>query len=334
MTNTANTANASKKSAPLLPVYLICGEDELMRNEAITRLYARMSQIGDISFNSDRFSGESASGADIVAACNTMPFASPVRLVDVRDADKLKKADSEALVAYVSAPCETTVLALSAEKLAKNTRLYKAVASVGKTAVIDCSPKSRKDLPSIVKAMAKKEGVAFTERAANALIDRVGENTVRLDAEVKKIALAHVGTDSVTDAEVARAVVATAEIKPWVFLDHFAARDIRACLLDLRKLKGTSPFGLISMCSIRIRELICAKALEARGMQRSLARELGMQEWRVKHHLQWARGFTAEELRAALVRARDAEKAMKSGTDEHEAFLDFVLDVVPRTPRQ
>ncbi len=318
----------TKKNTKLLPVYLICGEDELMRNDTIARLYARLSQIGDISFNSDRFNGENALGTDIVAACNTMPFASDIRLVDVRNVEKLKKADSEALVTYLSAPCQTTVLALSAEKLAKNTRLYKAVSAIGKTAVIDCSPKSRRDLPAVVRAMAKQQGVSFTERAANALIDLVGENTVRLDAEVKKIALAHLGTEPVTDAEIARLVVATAEIKPWVFLDHFAARDLNACLVDLKKLKGTSPFGLISMCSTRIRELMCAKSLEARGMSRSLAHELGMQDWRVKNHLAWARLFTAEELRYALIRARDAEKAMKSGTDEHEAFLDFLLDVV------
>ena len=38
-----------------------------------------------------------AQGGDIVTACNTVPFASPVRLVEVRAADKLKKADAEQL---------------------------------------------------------------------------------------------------------------------------------------------------------------------------------------------------------------------------------------------
>ena len=44
----------------------------------------------------------------------------------VNDVDKLKKADSELLIAYLKEPCETTVLALEGQKVAKNTRLYKA----------------------------------------------------------------------------------------------------------------------------------------------------------------------------------------------------------------
>ena len=52
------------------------------------------------------------------------------RLVHVRNADKLKKTDSEAIISYLKSPCETTVLLLEAEKLAKNTRLYKAIAAI------------------------------------------------------------------------------------------------------------------------------------------------------------------------------------------------------------
>lgn len=70
-----------------------------------------------------------------------------MRLVEVRAADKLKKADAEQLVSYLGSPNGSTVLALVAEKLAKNTRLYKAVAAAGKTAVIDCAPLKRYELP-------------------------------------------------------------------------------------------------------------------------------------------------------------------------------------------
>ena len=55
-----------------------------------------------------------------------------------------------------------------------------------------------------------------------------------------------------------------------------------------------------------------------------------MPDWQCKNHARWARGFTAEELRRALVGARDTERAMKSGSDPDVAFLDWVLAVVPR----
>ena len=204
-------AAQKKTDAPLLPAYLVVGEDALKRDAVMKRLRARLSAMGDLSFNDDSFDGETAEGADIVGACDTVPFASPVRLVEVRAADKLKKADAERLVSYLGAPNGSTVLALVAEKLAKNTRLYKAVAAHGKTAVIDCSLPKRYELPKMVRSMAVGHGVTLTEGAARALVELVGEDTVRLDGELRKVALAHRGTDAVGEREIVAMVGRTGE---------------------------------------------------------------------------------------------------------------------------
>ena len=259
MTDTKHTG------AALLPVYLINGEDALKRDTVMKRLRERLSKMGDLSFNSDVFEGTEFTGDDVVNACNTIPFASDVRLVEVRGADDLKKADSEPIVAYLDAPCESTVLALVAEKLAKNTRLYKAVAKHGKTAVIDCAPPKARDLPKLVRSMAVGHGVTFSEGAAATLVSLVGEDTVHLDAEIKKIALAHTGTAAVGEQEVLQLVSRTAEAKPWDFANAFAARDTARCLLLLQRMRSVSPHALMPMCTARLRELICAKSMAARG---------------------------------------------------------------------
>ena len=320
----------AKGQAKLLPAYLTVGEDALKRETVTRRLRERISALGDLSFNFESFSGETATGTDIVNACNTLPFASPIRLVEVNDADKLRKADADMLASYVAAPCETTVLSLVASKLAKNTRLYQAVAALDKSAVIDCAPQKRRDLARTVRALGKEHGVTLTDRAAEKLIDLVGENTVRLDAELRKIALAQRGADSVSDADVARLVERTSDPKPWEFANAFAARDARACLAMLSAMKSVSPFQLIATCTTRIRELICAKALEARGEQGRLASELKQPDWRVRNLTGWARGFTDKELRRALSTSRDTERAMKSGSDPHEAFELWMLEVLAK----
>ena len=324
-------ATQKKQEAPLLPVYLIVGEDALKRDTVMKRLRARLSSMGDLSFNADEFDGETAQGGDIVTACNTVPFASPVRLVEVRAADKLKKADAEQLVSYLGSPNGSTVLALVAEKLAKNTRLYKAVAACGKTAVIDCAPLKRYELPRTVRSMAVTHGVTLTEGAAVKLVDLVGEDTVHLDSELKKIALAHRGTDAVNEHEIVAMVSRTAEVKPWEFVDAFSARDARKCLLYLGRMASVSPFSLLARCTTRLRELVCARAFIARGNPKAVAGALKLPDWKCRNHLGWARGFTDEELRSAIVAARDVERAMKSGSDPNDAFLDWVLSVTVRS---
>lgn len=320
-------ANNSEK---LLAAYLIVGEDALKRETVIARLRRRLDTLGDMAFNSEDFDGEVCTGADVVAACNTVPFASPVRLVYVRNVEKLKKADAEELVAYLAAPSDTTVLALEAEKLAKNTRLYKAVASVGPKAVIDCAPPKSWELPARVRSMAVSHHIVLTDGAAVALVDLVGEDTVHLNNELKKIALAHRGSDPVNEAEVRSLVTRTAEAKPWDFTAAFAERNLARCLALLGKMESASALSLLAQCSGRIRELMAAQSLQSRGEPHALARTLGVPDWRVKKHGAWARNFSSEELRSALRKARDAERAMKSGSDVDDVFCQWVVDTLRR----
>ncbi|MDO4183101.1 MAG: DNA polymerase III subunit delta [Coriobacteriia bacterium] len=321
----------AKQQAPLLAAYLVVGEDALKRQAVIKRLRTRLAQAGDLEFNHDVFDGETCAGADVVSACDTLPFMSDVRLVEVSAVEKLKKADSEALVAYLANPSETTVLVLLSEKLAKNTRLYKAVAAVGKQAVIDCAPKARRELPKLVRDMAVGHGVVFSDKAARTLLDLVGEDTVALDAEIRKVALAHSGKDPVSDKEVSALVAPTAEPKPWEFVDAVSARDLPRALALLGRMTSVTPYSLLPQCSRRMRELLCAKALAERGGgPADLAKALKMPDWRVRNHLTWARSFSRQELHRALRLARDAERAMKSGAVPQDAFMAWLLQVIPR----
>lgn len=318
---------ATAKNTPLLPVYLISGEDELKRETVLARLHARLEKMGDLSFNSETFSGATATGEEILTAANTLPFASSVRLVEVHDVDKLKKADSELVIEYLKQPCETTVLALVGQKVAKNTRLYKAVAAYGKTAIIDCAPFARRDMNKVVRSMAVGHGITFTEGAASALLDLVGTNTVALDGEIKKLSLSHRGTDPVNENEVLSMVSRTVEIKPWELVDAFSGRNAQRCLYLMNRMNSVSSFGLLSMCVNRIRELISVKALTARGQGALIAKTLKVPDWRVKNLRLWAKGYSTHELVEALRSARDTEQRMKSGTDKDEAFVMWLLNV-------
>lgn len=324
-------ATSSKQTA-LLPVYLISGEDELKRETVMKRLHARLSKMGDLSFNSEIFSGQTCTGEEIITAANTLPFASEVRLVEVHEVEKLKKVDTELLISYLKEPCGTTVLALEGQKVAKNTRLYKAVAAFGKNAIIDCAPFARKDLGNAVRSMAVGHGITLTQGAAATLIDLVGTNTVALDAELKKLALSHRGSDPVNESEVLSLVSRTVEIKPWEFVDAFASRNAKRCIYLMHRM-DVSPFALLAMCTTRIRELITVKALTERGQQAASAKVLKMPDWRLKNHRAWARGFSMAELVDALRSARDTEQRMKSGANQEDAFVFWFLNVCNRESR-
>ena len=318
----------------LLPVYLAVGEDQLKREAVVARIQKRIAAMGDIDFNAETFDGGDAPGDEIIAACSTLPFASDKRLVIVKNVEKLKKASQDDLVAYLGDPTPTTVLVLLAAKLAKNTRLYKAIAAFGKTSIIACDEKTARELPTQVRDMAVSKGVTLTSDAATALLGAVGSSTIRLNTELDKI-IAYIGSEQkqITIEDVNHVVATTAEIKPWALQDSFSKRDVflTATLIDRLYATGQSPHGLLALVLSRLRELISVVALLERGYtQATIASQMRWPDWKARNAVGWARSWSAKELREALSSAADVEQKMKSGYDADMTFQIWLLGVTAR----
>ncbi|WP_297034472.1 DNA polymerase III subunit delta [uncultured Enorma sp.] len=320
-------------SATLLPAYLLVGPDEVKRDAAIDRLVSRLEASGMATFNlDDRDMTKPQEPDEIIASLCTFPMGSDFRLVILRSCDHLVKAMSDALVSYLAAPSPDTVCLIVADALARNTRLYKAVAKIDAKAVIDCSAKKRWELPAYVQGMASRHGVSISSAAAEELVARAGESTRMLDTQLKKLA-AMTGSSSIELADVERYVVRTAEIKPWDFLDAVSARDVARALELYRLLPPKSEVRLLSLLLTRVRELIVAKALDERGQARELASTLGVKDWQVKNHVRWSRLFSMDELVDALRSAVETECALKGSRDSEIAFTTWFVSIAQRSSR-
>src|SRR5256886_13418452 len=111
----------------LKPVYLLYGSDKPKIARAVRRLRERM---GDDA--TEHLTARESSGADAVAACNSLGlFVGEGRLVIVDDAERWKAADVKDVVAYLGSPAPATVLALVAEEIKSDAALVKAVAKAG-----------------------------------------------------------------------------------------------------------------------------------------------------------------------------------------------------------
>lgn len=311
--------------ADLLPAYLIVGADELKRDAAVRRLRSHVpADMAD--FNLDELDGASLEEpGQLISSAQTMPFCADFRLVIVNGAGQLAKPVSEAVVSYLADPNPQCVLCLVAEKLAKNTRLYKAVAKVGPHSVIDCAPLKRWELPPYVVRLAQKRGLSMDNAAAQELVERVGESTVALDNQIATLAQFVGDAGRITLADVEANVAQIAEVSPWAFADAVCERNAPRAMEMLNLMKAPSLVFLHSVLVGRLRELICAKSLDARGAASGLARELGRQSWQVKNHVRWSRAFGEEELVELLGQAAVCERALKGSQDSEAAFARFVL---------
>lgn len=311
----------------LLPAYLIVGADELKRRRVLERLRSHVA-AGLEDFNIDEPSVTADTDpADVIASLNTLPMGPAPRLVVINPADKLPKPVSEAIIAYLGDPNPSCTLALVADSLAKSTRLFKAVSKQGDKAVIECASKKRWELPDYVAKLARAHGVTINQAAAQELVDRVGESTTMIDTQLSTLSALLGGSGHVSRDMVEANVARTAEVKPWTFLDCLAERNARKAMELYGLLSDSSALGLLSLMVTRVRELVCARALDERGEGREVASALGKQEWQVKNYVRWSRKFRAGELEGFLGRCAECERALKGAGDSNAAMVSLILAI-------
>jgi len=310
-------------------VYLVLSEQDFLVRQALDKLKKRVGEVADLDFNFETFDGENASGDSIVAACNTLPFASEHRLVIVRNVDRLSKDGAGALAAYATDPAPTCVLALAAAKLAKNTRLFKAVDKLGGV-VERKTPRGAEFIRGVV-GMSEDRGKHMSPDAAEAFVTATGEDLRRVSAELDKL-LAFVGERrEITRQDVESVVANTAKTKVWEFSEALADRDCRRAMLLSSGLiaDGESVFGLHAVAVRMIRDLIAARSMLDRGESSAfeLSRMLGRPDWQVKRLPRQARAFGGAELVDLLRAAAASEAEMKTSRESRLALERWIVKV-------
>lgn len=320
---------ASADLSDLKSVYLIYGTEELLLDRAVRRLRDRLAAVADLDFNLDAFEGGAVSADEVVNSANTMPFMSDRRLVIVRDVDKMDSAALETLAGYAKDPAPFTCLVLVATKIAKNSKLYKAVAATG--VVYEYAAPKRTEYAGEVAKLFREHGKRIPMRAAEALVEAVGRDLRRLDAEVGKV-VAYVGAaEEVTIEDVSAVASDSATTSIFELLDAIGGRDVAAALRLLRRIlaDGESPLGVQAMIVRHVRALVGARALSDRRMSPdSIAPELGMAPWQARNAVRQAANFTPAELAEALCGLAASEEEMKtSPTDAGLVIERWIVSV-------
>lgn len=306
----------AEKHSELKPVYLILSDQPLLVDEAIDRLKKRVGEGADLDFNMQVFDGDGIDAGEVVSACNTLPFASDLRLVIVRGVDKLGKEALDILVDYTADPSPTTVLAIAGAKLAKNTRLYKAVEKLG--GLLERKVEKR-NTPREVERLFSAKGKRIDTDAAELLVSSVGFDLRKLSVEVSK-AVAFVGDrDTVTKSDIEQVASTTAPTSVFELLDALANRQCARALRLFSDMMGDgeSEYGVHAMMLRQLRDLITARAMVDRGegSPAQIARVLGRPDWQVKNLPRQARAFSSAELVSLLQAAAKGEAEMKTSRD-------------------
>lgn len=296
---------------PLKPVYLLTGNDRPKIVRALRRLRAR---FGDESV--ELLTAESTTGDDAVAACNALGLfagGDGGRLVVVEGVERWKKADAEAVTAYLSDPVPGAVLALVAGEALRSDAIPKAVGKSGQVLAYD-APKPR-DLPGWVRAQFDARGATAEPDAARALVEIVGDDLTALATEADKIAT-WAGDRPVERSHVEALATPAREATAWAITDAWGERDLPALLAAAEaELERREPFGISTRLTAHVALVRGAKLLAAEGLPtREIAKRLKVHEFRVRKALGHADRYGQDELDAAVVRLAALDAAIKGAS--------------------
>jgi DNA polymerase III subunit delta len=295
----------------LRPVYLLTGSDRPKHVRALARLRER---FGPESV--EALSADTAGGAEAVAACNALGlFAADGggRLVVVNGVERWRKADIEAIAAYLREPVPGAVLALVAEETLRSSTLLELCEKHGQVLNFDVPRAS--NLHAWVSSEFKRSGGSADTDASRALVELVGDDVVALANEVEKI-VAWAAGESITRAHVEQLAAHGREAAAWALTDAWGARDLPRVLAACEHaLERREPFALAVGLASHVTRVRAAKALAEEGLRtREIASRLKMKEFPARKAVEQSENYSTEELDSALVRLAELDAALKGAS--------------------
>ena len=334
-------------------LYLIHGEDEYGRAQAVARLRAGAMQAGLGDLNVTRLDGRKLALRELFNDCSTLPFLTDKRLIIV---DGLLKrlsrgvnegesgAELTALHDYIPQLPPTTDLALvEEERLAARHPLLVLAKKLNSVEVMACDPpdmrssSGRTQLQRWVAAQAQTLGVSLASNALAYLVQTVGPDQRALEQEVAKLAAhrGYAGEISVDDVRTLTPV--SIETNIFALVDALGERHPRQALDELERLlaSGANELYILSMMARQVRLLIGVKELRHEGVPRDeLSRRLQIRHsFALDKLLGQEPQFASGELDEILERVLQADEQIKTGKLDPPLALEFLaLRICQRTP--
>ncbi len=309
--------------AELAPAYLIAGTDIAKIDSALARLRARAEREGGPG-SLQAFAGPPGAGPDadaLLAALPAMSLTAGRRylLADGVECWSAKQAEP-VLAALAKLPPDLTVV-LAAREQPPKVRAPKGAAEAVRKAggeVIECAAPRARQLPAWLVAEADERAFTLDHDAAQLLVDRMGEGTVRLSNELDRLATWAGDGGAVRRADLEAMIADTSEQASWALADALLDRDPGAALATAERLtaQGEALTPLIYGAAKRLREAHMALSELERGRSaKELESSLPMHPYAAKMMLRRIRGASPEDLRAASCAVADLEWWARGGSD-------------------
>jgi DNA polymerase-3 subunit delta len=348
------------KSGSFKPVYLLYGEERYMVRYYAELFAERLFEGADAVMNSCVFEGAEHGADDIIDAAETLPFMCGKRLVYVKNsmlfsperkeggeadgegngegegneapvkesrAAAARKADAEALAAYLPNIPESAVLVFTEKSVDKRSRLYKRVAELG--CAEECKIPEEKDLMRWIGNICKKKGKSVSPETARLLISTVQHGMDSIYAELDKLDAYTGERTRITDDDIRAICTPTPEARVFDMVGAMCEGDTKKALVSYRQMLALreSPYMVLAMLARQFRLILQCKAYADEGMTLAQIKDAAKLklDFMAREFLRHGRQFSAKRLFEALDDCRDTDARVKTGLLDAETGVELLI---------
>ncbi len=324
----------------LLPVWLLVGEERLLRDQALEAITKAALAGGVPDFNLDKYTAGEADVGKILGATRMVPMMAKKRVVLVRGLERWDASAGEAtdddrkalppldqIAEYAKAPIDSTCLVLVAQKLDGRRKLVTA-AKKGDF-LVDCAPIDARKLPGWIAARAKAKGHTIDPDVCELVGEISGPDLSTLDDVLERLSL-YVGPGNpITEEAVSICVTRVRLADTWKLVDAVSTKDLGTALTLFADVYDPRDRGLplVGALAWSLRQLLKLKsALETGASLDEAAKRAGIYPaFRAREHQQKLKAFRGRELERWLLVLQETDLALKSSRRPAEAILEDML---------
>lgn len=320
-----------KEPAQLAPCYLLCGDEDYLKENALELLKKLALADGDETFNYRRLDGPNVDMDALSEAVEAFPVFAEKCFVEVRDFDlyKVKEDDGSApkLLRLLSELPETCCLVFYyatipfAEDKRKK-KLHAAIQEAVRVVEIDAQ-----DQGALIRWISRRfaaHGQTIGRENAEYLILICGGLMTGLISEIEKIS-AYAKGPEITKADIDAVAVPVAEAQVFKLSDAIAGKrfDEAASLMATLLQMNEHPLMILGLIGSQCRRLYLAKLLSEQGANAGkLMTVFGYRsEYPAKLLLNNARRFSLHWCEEAVLACAEADYRMKNSSADAEELL-------------
>jgi len=339
--------------------YILHGDEEFRRSEAVARLKSRMISDGMGDLNIMVLDGRTVGLNELIDACKVIPFLTNRRLVIVegllqrigpRASSRAKQGKgrsatagegdyAEKLAACLpDLPPFTRLVFVESKSLARNHPILASARNSGEAYVREFKPLRGGELQDWIRRKSREKRANISRDAVSMLVSFVGPNLRLLDQELEKLAGLVNYSRPITGDDVKALVTAARDNNVFALVDALGLRNRARAVQQLQELvaSGASALYLLAMMARQVRLILSVKDLvQEKGLGLDeIRRELRIsREFIVRKLLRQAEWFSVGELERIQRRMLDIDQAIKTGQIEgHLALELLVVEICRKEP--